>query len=266
MDWKISSGFLAEMIPLQLPAVIGTEIAGTVVDAGPGVTEFRIGARVVGFADSRAFAEFAVAGAARLARIPEGLTAEQAVTLATAAETALRGLKLLAPAPASAVVVNGAAGAVGSAVVQILVADGHTVIGTASPINHDYVRSLGAEPVTYGTTMLDEITTAAPREIDAAFDTAGQGFISRMAGLVPPNRMVTITDFAAGDQGAIVAGGDPLALTAETLSPVLDLASHGAFRTKIAQTFPFDQLTQALALSLTGHGRGKIVVRGVSLH
>ena len=262
LDWKISNGFLAEMIPLPLPAVIGTDIAGTVIEVGAGVDGFTVGDRVVGFADSGAFAQTAVTRSARLTLIPDGLSPEQAVTLATSAETSQRGLTLLAPAPASTIVVNGAAGAVGSAVVQILAADGHTVIGTASPENHDYVRSLGATPVTYGQTMIEEITAAAPQGVDAGFDTAGNGFIARLAELVPASRVVTITDFAAGAQGAIVAGGDPTALTAETLPPVLDLAARGAFRTEIAQLFPFEQVPQALALSQGGHLRGKIVVTG----
>jgi NADPH:quinone reductase-like Zn-dependent oxidoreductase len=262
LDWKISNGYLAEMMPLPLPAVIGTDIAGTVLEVGDGVEGFAVGDRVVGFADSGAYAQNAVTRAARLARIPDGLSPEQAVTLATSAETSQRGLSLLAPAPASTVVVNGAAGAVGSAVVQILVADGHTVIGTASPDNHDYLRSLGATPVTYGETMIEEITAAAPQGVDAAFDTAAQNFISRVNGLIPASRIVTIADFAAGAQGAIVAGGDPTALTAETLPPVLDLAARGAFRTEITRLFPFEQVPQALALSQGGHLRGKIVVSG----
>ncbi|MDQ0821467.1 NADPH:quinone reductase-like Zn-dependent oxidoreductase [Arthrobacter sp. V4I6] len=266
VDWKIRNGFLADMIPLRLPAVIGTDIAGTVVDLGAGVAGFAIGDRVVGFADSGAFAEFAVTRAARLALIPEALATERAVTLATSAETALRGLNLLAPDPESTLVVNGAAGAVGSAVVQILVADGHTVIGTAGTANFDYVRSLGAIPVTYGATMLDEIIAAAHQGVNAAFDTAGRGFIGRMAGLVPATRTVTITDFAAAASGAIVAGGDPTALTAETIAPVLDLASRGSFRTEIARLFPFEQLPQALALSQAGHLRGKIIVTGPNTH
>jgi NADPH:quinone reductase-like Zn-dependent oxidoreductase len=264
LDWKFSNGYLAEMFPLPLPAVLGTDIAGTVLEVGDGVEGFTVGDRVVGFADSGAFAAKAVTGAGRLAPIPEGLTAEQAVPLATSGETSQRGLALLAPSPASTVVVNGAAGAVGSAVVQILVADGHKVIGTASPDNHDYVRSLGATPVTYGGTMVDEITAAAPQGVDAAFDTAGQEFITRVAALVPASRIVTIVDFAAGARGAIVAAGDPTALTAETLPPVLDLAARGAFQTEIARKFPFEQVSQALALSQGGHLRGKIVVSGAN--
>ncbi|MDQ0678945.1 NADPH:quinone reductase-like Zn-dependent oxidoreductase [Arthrobacter pascens] len=264
LDWKISNGFLSDMIPIPLPAVIGTDIAGTVVEIGDGVQNFSIGDKVVGFADSGAFAQYAVTRAARITAIPDGLTAKQAVTLATSAETSLRGLSLLTLEPASTVVVNGAAGAVGSAVVQILVADGHTVIGTASAENHEYVRSLGATPVTYGDAMLEEITGFAPQGIDAAFDTAGHEFIARLSALVPASRIVTIVDFAAAAQGAIVAGGDPTALTAETIPPVLELAAQGGFRTEIAQLFAFDQVPQALALSQSGHLRGKIVVLGAN--
>lgn len=262
LDWKIRNGYLAEMIPLPLPAVLGSDIAGTVVTVGPGVDGFAAGDRVTGFADSGAYAELATTRTDRVAHVPAGLTPEQAVTLLTAAETAQRGLALLAPSPGATIVVNGAAGSVGSAVVQLLVADGHTVLGTASSVNHEYVRSLGAVPVTYAETMLDEIRTAAPEGVDAAFDTAGRGFVSRMTEIVPASRVVTIVDFAAGALGAIVAGGDPTALTAETVPPVLDLAAQGRFRTEVTRRFTFDELPAALALSEAGHLRGKIVVLG----
>lgn len=262
LDWKISNGYLTEMIPLQLPAVIGSDVAGTVIDVGPDVDGFAIGDRVVGFADSGAFAEFAVTRPVRLARIPDALSMEQAATLATSAETAQRGLALLAPGDGSTVVVNGAAGSVGSAAVQLLVAGGHHVIGTASTENADYVRSLGAEAVTYGEAMLEQIRAAAPQGIDAAFDAAGQEFVARMEGTVSPHRIVTIVDFAAGARGALVAGGDPTQLRAETLAPVLDLAARGEFRTEITRLFPFTEVRDALALSQAGHLRGKIVVSG----
>lgn len=262
LDWKIASGFLAEMIPLTLPAVIGSDVAGRVVSVGDGVSGVSVGDRMVGFVDSGALAEFAVTGVARVAHIPAELTSEQAVTLATAGETAQRGLSLLALQPTSTVVVNGAAGSVGSAVVQLLVADGHDVVGTASAENHDYLRSLGAKAVTYGESMLQDIAEAAPAGVDAAFDAAGRDFIARVGGLIPAARIVTIVDFAAAASGALVAGGDPTALTADTLPPILQRAAAGKFQTEIARVFPFTQVTQALDLSQSGHLRGKIVVQG----
>ena len=73
----------------------------------------------------------------------------------------------------SAVLINGASGNVGGAAVQLAVARGAHVIGTASPANHDYVRSLGAEPVAYGEGMVDRVRALAPEGVDLALDVAG---------------------------------------------------------------------------------------------
>lgn len=260
LDWKIRNGYLAEMLPLPLPAIIGTDVAGTVLETAPDADDLQVGDRVVGFADSGAFAEVAVTRRDRLTLVPEGLDLQTAAASATAVEAAQRVLSLIELTPGSTVVVNGAAGSVGGTVTQLLVADGFTVIGTASPANHDYLRSLGAAPVSYGATMVDELRDAAPEGVDAAIDTAGRDFIIRVAPVVPADRVVTLVDFAAGAQGAIVAGGDPTTLSASGLGPVLDMAAAGTLRVEIDSVYPFTELGQALARSEAGHLRGKIVV------
>ena len=263
LDWKIRAGWLAEMIPLQLPSVIGSEAAGIVLQVGHDVTEFAVGDRVAGFIDSGAFADTAVTRAARLVRVPPGLSTEQAAALPTAAETATRIYGLLRPAPSSTVVVNGAAGAVGSMITQLLVRDGHTVIGTASVINHGYLRRLGAQPIGYGPELVGDLRRLAPAGINAAYDTTGHGFVSRVTDLIPAHRIVTIADFAAGVTGAIVAGGDPTQLMiTDDVRDVFDLAARGDLHIKIAATYPFDTLPDALTYSERGHLGGKVIVLG----
>ncbi len=264
LDWKIRNGWLAQMIRLDLPAVIGSEAAGTVLEVGSGVDDFAPGDRVTGFIDSGAFAEVGVTRAARLARIPDGLSTAIAATIPTAAETADRIHGMLAPSAGSTIVVNGAAGSVGSMLVQLLL-DGHDyrVIGTAGPANHDFVRGLGATPVGYGDTLLDELRAAAPEGVAAAFDTTGHGFIGRVEGLIPATSIVTIADFAAGAHGALVAGGDPTQLMVnEAVRDALQRAAAGALHTPIAGAFDFAALPEALDLSERGHLRGKVVVAG----
>lgn len=263
LDWKIRNGWLAQMIPLSLPAVIGYEGAGTVVSLGSGVTGFAVGDRVAGFFDSGAYAEVAVTRPARLTAIPSGLSTAQAAALPTAAETATRILGMLRPEPASTVVVNGAAGAVGSMVTQLLVRDGHRVVGTASPANHDYLRSLGAIPIGYGAGVVDDLRAVASEGIDAGYDTTGHEFVDAVAEVVDPHRIVTTADFAAAADGAIVAGGDPTQLMmTDAARNVFDLAARGEIRVEIARTFRFDELPAALAHNEQGHLRGKVIVAG----
>ena len=262
LDWKVRNGELAEMLPLPLPVVVGTDVAGTVLEVGPGVDDLAVGDRVAGFADSGAYAAVAVTRRNRVTTVPDGLPLQSAAALVTSAETAQRMLALLPLAPGSTVVVNGAAGAVGSALTQLLVEVGHPVVGTAIAANQEVVRALGATPVSYGTTMLEELRAAAPDGIDAAFDTAGHGFVGRMDGLVPARRIVTIVDFAAGGAGAIVAAGDPTGLTAETVGAVLTKAAQGTFTVGIDTVYAFEELDRALARSEAGHLSGKLVVTG----
>lgn len=261
LDWKVRSGALRAMLPTVFPAVLGNEIAGVVLAVGAGVTGFAVGDRVAGFTTSGAYRELVATSADRLALIPDTLSFEQAATVPTAAETAQRALSLIDVQAGETVLVNAAAGSVGSAVVQLLVAAGAIVFGTASVQNHPYVRSLGATPVRYGEQLLADLSAAAPQGVDAAFDGGGRGFVDQALAFVPADRIVTIVDFAAGAKGVRVAGGDPFALTAATIAPVLALAAEGRFATEAAVVLPLDQVAEAHRLSEAGHLRGKILLR-----
>lgn len=150
LEWKIRRGGLEHAFPTPLPAILGKEVAGTVVAPGRGATGISPGDRVVGFTDSGAYAEYALARTGALAVLPDALSFTDAVTLPVAVETAERGIRALGVRPGWTVVVNGAAGAVGSAVVQLLVLRGVMVIGTASEANHEHLTALGAPPSSTG--------------------------------------------------------------------------------------------------------------------
>lgn len=265
LEWKIRSGALSPMIQTEFPAILGNEFSGIVDEVGAGVTQFAVGDRVAGFAPSGAYAEYVVTTPDRLAVVPERLSLERAAALPTAAETALRALALIDVQAGETVVVNAAAGSVGSAVVQLLVARGATVIGTGSEANHGYLRSLGAMPVRYGPHLTEDLAAAAPGGVDAAFDGGGRGFVDQILGLVPAQRIVTIIDFAAGAKGVQIAGGDPLALTAGPIGSVLQLAAEGSFATEIDTVVPLAELAEAHLRSEEGHLRGKLLVRVAEL-
>lgn len=93
--------------------------------------------------------------------------------------------------------IHGAAGVVGSVGVQVAVARGATVVGTASEANHDYLRSLGAVPVVYGNGLAERVRAAAPQGIDAVFDAAGHDALEASIELRggTPDRIVTIADY-----------------------------------------------------------------------
>jgi NADPH:quinone reductase-like Zn-dependent oxidoreductase len=138
VDWKVALRRLG-MVP-------GTDVSGTIDTLGEGVTGWKVGDAVLGFArQSGSYAEYAVIPVTMLARKPRSMTFEQAAGVPIAAETAYRSLHEAGRiASGQTVLIHGAAGGVGSSAVQIAKAAGARVIGTASPNNHDFLRSLGA--------------------------------------------------------------------------------------------------------------------------
>ena len=96
------------------------------------------------------------------APIPPSLDFPGAAALPAAIETATRALDQLGVGSGSTLLINGASGSVGSAAVQLAVVRGARVIGTASPANHEYLRSLGAEPVAYGEGLAGRFARSRP--------------------------------------------------------------------------------------------------------
>ena len=132
------------------------------------------------------------------APIPPSLDFPDAAALPAAIETATRALDQLGVGRGSSVLINGASGSVGSAAVQLAVVPGARVIGTASPANHEYLRSLGAEPVAYGEGLVERVRALAPDGVDAALDVAGSGVLPELIELAGgPEHVVTIADSVA---------------------------------------------------------------------
>jgi NADPH:quinone reductase-like Zn-dependent oxidoreductase len=259
IDWKARSGMLREVRPLSFPVVDGREAAGVVDEVGEGVTDVAAGDEVFGFSVGGAAAEHAVLD--DYARKPAGLAWEDAAALPVAVETSLRVFDLLGGLGAGqTIVINGAAGGVGVAAVQIARARDARVIGTASEANHEFLRSLGAEPTTYGDGMADRIRALAPDGVDLAFDTAGKGGVPDLIAVTgDPARVATIADFSAAALGVKVSGG------AEGRAPgALDEAARlveaDRLSVPVARTFTFAEAPEAHRMSEDGHVRGKLVL------
>jgi NADPH:quinone reductase-like Zn-dependent oxidoreductase len=255
-DWKKREGLMDE----ELPQTLGYEAAGVVDEVGEGVTGVAVGDRVFGLsADGAAQAELAVLSF--YAPIPASLDFADAAALPAAIETATRALDQLGVASGSTVLINGASGSVGGAAVQLAVARGARVIGTASPANHDYLRSLGAEPVAYGERLADRVRALAPGGADLALDVAGSGVLPELIELAGgPEQVVTIADFAgAKEYGVRFSSGDA-GRAVHVLGEIGGLIESGRFTLPAVQTFPLADVAQAHRVSETGHGRGKLVL------
>ncbi|MEE1738107.1 NADP-dependent oxidoreductase [Streptomyces sp. BE147] len=261
IDYKIRHGWMEQAFPTPLPATPGTEFAGVVEETGEGVTAFAPGDEVLGWSATGAYATHALAAAAALARKPEGLAWDEAAALPVATETASRVLDELEVAEGDTLLLHGAAGAVGSAAVQLAAARGATVIGTASPANHDYLRVLGAVPVAYGDGLVARVRELAPQGVDAVFDASGRGALPDSIELRggTTDRIVTIADPDAGKLGVAFSagGGGP---SAERLARNARRAALGELRVPVARTLPLAEARTAHELSEAGHVRGKLVL------
>jgi NADPH:quinone reductase-like Zn-dependent oxidoreductase len=161
IDWKLRSGTLQQVIPLELPEIPGRDGAGVVDEIGDGVQGVTIGDRVFGLGGvTGATAELGIFSA--WAHTPARWNDEQAACAGLASVTAIRGLNALGSLAGRTLLVEGAAGGVGSAAVEIAIARGATVIGTASERNHAFLASLGAVPTTYGPTAPALHNASAP--------------------------------------------------------------------------------------------------------
>ncbi|MEU9382998.1 zinc-dependent alcohol dehydrogenase family protein [Streptomyces sp. NPDC048279] len=180
LDTKIRAGKAAHA-KSALPAVLGMDLAGVVEEVGAGVTDFAPGDEVYGMTGGvgglqGSLAEYASVDARLLARKPASLTMREAAALPLVFITAWEGLVDRARVhPAQKVLIHGGAGGIGHVAVQIARARGAEVFATASPARLEVVRSLGATPIDYTTTGVDEYVAkyTAGEGFDIVFDTVG---------------------------------------------------------------------------------------------
>jgi len=255
-DWKKRKGLMDE----ELPQTLGYEAAGVVDELGQGVADVAVGDRVFGLsAEGAAQAERAVLS--YYAPIPPPLDFAGAAALPAAIETATRALDQLGVGPGSSLLINGASGSVGSAAVQLAAVRGARVIGTASPANHAYLRSLGAEPVAYGEGLAGRVRALTPDGVDVALDVAGSGVLPELIELAGgPEHVVTIADFAgAREHGVRFSSGDA-GRAVHALGEIGELIESGRFSLPVAQTFPLAEVAGAHRVSEQGQVRGKLVL------
>ncbi len=153
------------------------------------------------------------------------------------------GLEVLGPRQGRTLLIEGAAGGVGSVAVEITVAQGATVIGTASERNHEFLASLGAAP-TYGAGLAERVATLAPSGVDIALDTASSGSLADLVTVVDDaTRVSTIADHTnAPHLGVhlVNAENDSTLLTAAA-----ELGQQVLYTPRIERIFALDEIADA---------------------
>lgn len=264
LDGMIREGRLDGLFPTVFPVIPGWDVAGVVERTGPAVSEFCPGDEVIGYVREDhvgrgTYAELVAAPVRTLGRKPARLSWAEAAGLPLAGLMAYQALsKALVVGDDDTVLIHGASGGIGSLAVQIAVAKDARVIGTASPVNHDFVRELGAEPVAYGNDLVKDVRRLAPGGVSAALDLVGGDALKVTPELLTATgRWASIVDpsVTAHSGRYVFVRPDP-----HDLSALARLVDDGRLTVPVAKTFPLSQAAEAQRLSAEGHTRGKLVL------
>jgi NADPH:quinone reductase-like Zn-dependent oxidoreductase len=265
VDLALRAGSSPSRDKLMLPHVPGVDAAGVIDEIGAGAGGFAPGDEVFGSVDiarlGGASAQFAVL--AFWAAKPPSMSWTEAGAAGTSVETATRALDALGAGAGTTLLVDGAAGGVGSIAVQLASARGARVIGTARPGSHDFLASLGAIPVTYGPGLAERVRGLGLGLPDLALDVAGAGSLGELIAVTgAPGAVVTLADFTGPARGVRLSrgqyGGEPdgrhgLAIAAE-------LSFQGRFRVPVQEVFPAARAAEAHATAARGPRQGKITL------
>lgn len=265
VDWKLRAGYLDGLLDVQFPVVPGWDVAGVVEAVGQDATELAVGDEVYGYVrrdwvHGGTFAELVAAPVRTLARKPASATFEEAAAVPLAGLTAYQSIERAGVAAGQTALVHAAAGGVGQFAVQILRARGVRVIGTASARNHDHLRGLGAEPVEYGTGLVDRVRALAPDGVDLVLDYGSDDLVpTTRAVLAAGGTVASIVDEAARSElGGHLVWVRPSTADLDALTRLID---DGAVKVDVAQVFDLADTAAAHDLVAGGHVRGKVVVR-----
>lgn len=263
VDWKIMAGYLDPIIDLQFPAIPGWDVAGVVESVGIDAPQFKVGDEVIAYGrkdyvHGGTFAEYIALPERLLARKPKSLDWNESAGLPLTGLTALQVLRRLEVKPGETVLIHGGSGGVGSLGIQIAVALGAKVIATASEKNHEFLRSLGAEPVSYGEGLADRVLALSPGGVDVVADFVGGNLAATLLVLNEGGRHASIADSEVEERGGTWMWVRPVG---QDLQELADLVDDKRFRVEVAKVLPLAQAADAFRLNMEGHTRGKIVIK-----
>ena len=247
---------------LQFPAIPGWDVAGVVESVGIDAPHFQPGDEVISYGrkdyvHGGSFAEYIALPERLLARKPASLGWNESAGLPLAGLTAYQVLTRLGVKAGETLLIHGGAGGVGSLGIQIAAALGASVIATASEGNHDFMRSLGAEPVSYGEGLAGRVRALRPEGVDVVADFVGGTLEATLAVLADGGRHASIADGEVEQHGGTWMWVNPVGAELQELA---DLVDGRGLRVEVAQTFALAEAADAFRLNMEGHTRGKIII------
>jgi NADPH:quinone reductase-like Zn-dependent oxidoreductase len=268
VDTAVREGYLAQMVPLALPATLGIDVAGVVTALGEGVTGFSIGDRVFGSASvlsggSGAFATVATVPVGNLAKMPDNIGFTEAGSIVLTGASAVQALtEHLQLQPGQKLLVLGGAGGVGTLAVQVAKHLGAYVAATATGDCFEVVKALGAnEVIDYKHEAFDEKLS----DYDAVLDTVGGDTGARAYRVL--KRGGTIVLMLAQPDADLMAKYGVTAIAQQTrantenLNALAQLVQSGAVRPNIDRAYSLDRIAEAFEAKERGGVRGKIGIR-----
>jgi NADPH:quinone reductase-like Zn-dependent oxidoreductase len=259
IDWKLRSGAAKARFPLQLPAILGRDLAGEIVDFGSEVAGVKKGQRVMALAFGT-YAEFTTVKANILAPIPDPLSFEQAaalpLVLTTGSQLIERGVQ---PQPGWTLLVTGALGGVGRTAVHVARKHGgHVIAGVRSSQRNDAAK-LGAARIV---ALDDDRDIASLHDLDAIADTVnGETIVKLLPAIKPGGVLGSVLGEPKDAAGknlqvrAIQAAPD-----ASRLYRLAEDVAHGEFTIPIAKVFPLEEARQAQDFAENQHPNGKVLL------
>jgi len=268
VDWKARAGYIKDYVKYTLPMTPGVDFSGVVAAIGAGVSGVAIGDEVYGQQDwtnpNGSYAEYLPVGASQIAAKPRTVDHVRAAAVPLVAPTAWQALfaaDAIDPKPGTTILINGAAGGVGSFAVQLAKWAGATVIGTGSAGNEQFLRELGVDRfIDYAREPID-----SAGKVDAVLDMVGGETQAQLWSVLKPGGVLASTVGPPADAPGKPEGARGVAVMGNAaipqLSRIAKLIDQGAIKPIVSEVFPLAKAHKAQELSQTGHVRGKIVLR-----
>jgi len=263
VDWKIREGFRKQASPASFPLTLGQDFAGEIVTVGGDAGPFQTGERVFGFGEGT-YAQFTSAAIAIIAAIPQKIDFAVAAALPTAGLTALQAIRdHVQPKPGTRILIQGAAGAVGSFATQIAKRWGAQVIGTASSEDVVYLRSLGhVQAIDYQQERFETVG-----QVDAVLDLVGGETATRSIAVVKKGGVMVSTVGGVNAELAAKAGIRGVNMVVKFSGPDLTelaaLVERGDVKPRMGEVFPLERAREAQDASQQGRAKGKILIKVV---
>jgi len=264
IDWKIREGY----IPLKFPATLGGDFSGVVADIGEGVSGFKKGFEVYGYASvlgggSGSFAEFVLADAKVMALKPKNNTHLESGALPLTGVSAWQALvDHMGLSRGKKILIHGGAGGIGSMAIQLAKHLGAYVATTVNAKDMQYVKELGAdETIDYKNQTFEGML----HDYDAVYDTVGgETYVRSFKVLRKGGIIVSMLEQPRPElmeQYGVNAIGQMTQVNTERLSKLAELVSKRVIKVHVDKTFPLEQAGEALAFLQNGHPRGKVVLK-----